>query len=196
MYPLLSDIIGLSKAALDALCGKIVDVIYREVSQSCGNNPLELGPLRNFIEFLRSQYVTRLYTTNYDDLIVQAVPDLYTGFGARRARGRRFDLRRFWQRERLDSVAYLHGSIHLGFRSPHGNLGELFWFDDRAEALRHSFFSGSFPSRMDGTSVLLTAIITGLEKCYRACSSDLACADARAEAGEDADRRPAAEHDL
>ena len=168
MYPFLSDTTDLSKAALDALCGKIVEVIYAEVSHSCGTNPLGLGPLSNFVEFLRSQYVTRLYTTNYDDFILQAVPGLYTGFGRVQGAGRRFDLKRFWYREHCDAVAYLHGSVHMGFQAPpHGEIGELFWFDHRAEALKHSSFAGSSPSRMDGTSVLLTPVVTGLEKLSR-----------------------------
>lgn len=168
MHPFLSDTTGLSPQALQALCGKIVEVIYAEVSRSCGSNPLALGPLSDFVEFLRSQYVTRLYTTNYDDFILQAVPDLYTGFGAVATGARRFDLQRFWWRERWDALAYLHGSVHMGFPNPpRGDIGELSWFDDRVEALRHSSFSGSSPSRMDGTSVLLTAVITGLEKLSR-----------------------------
>jgi hypothetical protein len=168
MHPFLSDTTGLPKAALDALCGKIAEVIYGEVSRSCGGNPIGLGPLSNSVELLRSQYVTRLYTTNYDDFILQAVPDLYTGFGRVHGTGRRFDLERSWYRERRDAVAYLHGSVHMGFQAPpYGDIGELFWFDDRAEALKHSSFSGSSQSRMDGTSVLLTAVITGLEKLSR-----------------------------
>lgn len=168
MQPFLSDTTGLSRDGLEALCGKIVEVIYDEVSRSCGSNPLGLDPLSNFVEFLRSQYVTRIYTTNYDDFIHQAVPDLYAGFGAAHGGARQFDLRRFWRRERWDMVSYLHGSVHMGFQPPpHGDIGELFWFDDCAEALRHSSFAGSSPSRMDGTSVLLTAVITGLEKLSR-----------------------------
>lgn len=46
-------------------------------------------------------------------------------------------------------------------------IGELYWFDDRAEALNHASFNGSSPERMDGTSVLRTPIITGLDKLSR-----------------------------
>jgi hypothetical protein len=56
----------------------------------------------------------------------------------------------------------------MGFQHPpRGEIGGLFWFDDRDEALKHSSFAGSSPSRMDGTSVLLSAVITGLEKLSR-----------------------------
>jgi hypothetical protein len=56
----------------------------------------------------------------------------------------------------------------MGFTTPHlGEFGELFWFEDRAEALRHSGYSGSARSRMDGTSFMPTAVITGLDKLSR-----------------------------
>jgi hypothetical protein len=169
MQPFVSNTTGLTRGALDALCSKIVEIIVKEVSHSCDSNTLDLGPLTDFIEALRADYVTRIYTTNYDDFPLQAVPDLYTGFDpARKSGPKRFDVNRYWQTERWDGIFHLHGSVHMGFATPpHGNIGELFWFNDRAEALKHSSFSGSSPSRMDGTSVLRTAVITGLEKLSR-----------------------------
>jgi hypothetical protein len=168
MQPFLSNTAGLSKSALEALCGKIVEVIFADVSRSCGNNPLGLDPLVRFVEALRSHYVTRIYTTNYDDFPLQAVPDLYTGFASAASGVGRFDLDRFWHRERWDGIFHLHGSVHMGYQTPfEGGFGELFWFDDRVEALRHSAFAGSSPRRMDGTSVLRTPVITGLEKLSR-----------------------------
>jgi hypothetical protein len=168
MLPFLQNMSGLKKEAVDALCHKMVEIIYDEVSRSCGNNPLPLGPLAVFLEFLRSHYVTRVYTTNYDDFILQAAPDFYTGFGAVNASARSFGLQPYWRRERWDMLAYLHGSVHMGFVSPpQGEAGELAWFDDRVEAQKHSSFHGSSPSRMDGSSVLRTPVITGLEKLSR-----------------------------
>jgi hypothetical protein len=168
MQPFLSNSAGLSERTLEALCGKIVEVIFGEVSRSCAHNLLRLEPLARFIETLRSDYITRIYTTNYDDFPLQAVANLYTGFAVATGGARRFDVDRFWHRERWDGIFHLHGSVHMGYpHPPRGDLGELFWFDDRADALRHSAFAGSSPRRMDGTSILLTAVITGLEKLSR-----------------------------
>ena len=115
MQPILPNPTGLSKDALEALCRKIVEVIFGEVLRACGNNPLELGPLVRFVETLRSHYITRIYTTNYDDFPLQAVTDLYTGFGSAPPGVRRFDLNRFWHRERRDGIFHLHGSVHMGY---------------------------------------------------------------------------------
>lgn len=167
LFPLIADKSGLTKEALHPLCDKIVDVIFREVSASCNNPALDLTPFANFLERVRSDFVTRIYTTNYDDFPLQAAPDLYNGF-QRPAAVRHFDTDGFWRKERWDGVFHLHGSVHMGFgHLPPFEIGDLQWFDDRAEALKYSAFSGSSPSRMDGTSVLRTAVITGLEKLSR-----------------------------
>ena len=168
MQPFVANTTGLSQEAARALCDKIVAVIYEEVSRSCDNNPHGLDPLKRFVERLRGDYVTRVYTTNYDDFPLQAAPDLYTGFEGG-AGPRPFDVKGFWRKERRDGLFHLHGSVHMGYAHPGGGseIGELFWFDDRAEALKHVSFSGSSPQRMDGTSVLRTPVITGLEKLSR-----------------------------
>lgn len=168
MQPFVANTTSLPEKAVRALCDKIVEVIYGEVSRSCGSNPLSLDPLARFIERLRGDYVTRIYTTNYDDFPLQAVPDLYIGFAGGPA-PRPFDPKGFWRKERSDGLFHLHGSVRMGYARPGGgfDIGELFWFDDRADALKHASFSGGSPQRMDGTSVLRTPVITGLEKLSR-----------------------------
>jgi hypothetical protein len=168
LFPLIANKSGLTRDALDPLCKKIVEVIIHEVSARCSNPALDLRPLANFLESIRRDYVTRIYTTNYDDFPLQAAPDLYDGFQAPSAGPRRFDINGFWHKERRDGIFHLHGSVHMGFgHPPVVEIGDLLWFDDRAEALKHSAFAGSSRSRMDGTSVLRTAVITGLEKLSR-----------------------------
>jgi hypothetical protein len=169
LYPFLDNKADISEDALRALAGKIISAIFTEVSASCGKNTISLAPLRSFIELLRRDYIIRIYTTNYDDFTFQAVPELYAGFDpGRGATPKRFELDGFWDKADVDSLFHLHGSVHMGFFIPRLDdidfLGELFWFDDREEALEHSSFSGSEYRRMDGASVPPTPIITGLDK--------------------------------
>lgn len=169
MQPFLADQTGLKEEALRALCGKIVEVIYEELSARSEAPTWDLGPLASFVNGLRASHVTRIYTTNYDDFPLQAVADLYTGYGATvRGGARWFDIDTFWDQQDRAALLHLHGSVHMGFPHPPGaEIGELAWFDDRAEALKHSSFSGSSPSRMDGTYTLRTSVVTGLEKLSR-----------------------------
>lgn len=168
MQPFMANTTGLTHEALRGLCDKVVAVIYEEVSRACDKNSLAVDPLSCFIERLRADYVTRIYTTNYDDFPLQATQDLYTGFAAGSV-PRPFDLKDFWRQEQRDGLFHLHGSVHMGYPNPSGTsgIGELFWFDDRAEARKYASFSGSSPQRMDGTSVLRTPVVTGLEKLSR-----------------------------
>jgi hypothetical protein len=171
LNPFISNASGLTENAVRTLCDRIVKVIYKRFSASCDAPGASLAPLAAFLAKVRSEHVTRIYTTNYDDFVLQAVPDLYTGFDPRlSSEPKRFELERFWTQEDANSVFHLHGSVHLGFPHPiphGGDIGELYWFDERSEALRHCEFHGSDESRMDGSSFLRTAVITGLEKLSR-----------------------------
>lgn len=171
LYPFFTNNTGLDERALRSLAKKIVEVIFAEISTSCNGSPIGLDPLTSFIKMLRDQYITRIYTTNYDDFPLQAVPDMYIGFDTTLRPGpKRFEVDQFWNKEDEDSIFHLHGSVHMGFphpTPPDGDIGELYWFDDRTEAQKHASFSGNDNRRMDGSSYLRTAIITGLDKLSR-----------------------------
>lgn len=170
LLPFLANTSGIRQDALQSLRKKMAEVIFAEVCAACDSNPLSLRPLADFVAALRADHVTRIYTTNYDDFLLQAAPDLYTGFEATPSTGpKRFESDHFWHKEDLASAFYLHGSVHMGFTAPHvinGEVGELFWFDNRATALKHSSFSGGSRAtlRMDGSSYEPSAVVTGLDK--------------------------------
>jgi hypothetical protein len=171
LFPFIEHKIDFSEVALRALCDKTVDVIYKAFSSACASNPLDLAPLSTFISSLRRQHTTRIYTTNYDDFILQAAPDLYTGFPPGPSEGpKQFELEDFVTRDEQDAVFHLHGSVHLGFPHPmpaDSGIGDLYWFDDRSEAAKYALFHGSDVSRMDGTSFMRTSVVTGLDKLSR-----------------------------
>jgi len=170
LHPFINNQSGLARDALTALAGKMANVIFAEVSASCGKNPISLAPLTDFFGVMLGKYITRIYTTNYDDFPLQAVGNLYTGFdSAASAKVKRFEIDSFWHKENLHSIFHLHGSVHMGFPYPETGIaiGELQWFDDLAEALKYSSFWGSTVRRMDGSSFMRTAVITGLDKLSR-----------------------------
>jgi hypothetical protein len=167
LYPFIKNRSGIARDTLRALANKMVEVIYEKVSAPCGHISISLKPLTYFIETLRKDYITRIYSTNYDDFPLQAVPDLYTGFDPLpNTRPKAFEIDTFWTKSNVASIFHLHGSVHMGFPHPTTGheIGELFWFDDRAEALKYSSITANEPPRMDGSTVPRTAIITGLDK--------------------------------
>jgi hypothetical protein len=153
---------------LVALAHKIIEIVYREATDCCASPKVALDPLRDFLAGLFAAGRTRIYSTNYDDFVLQAVPGLYTGFSGP-ADPSRFDIDTFWNHAEENALFHLHGSTHLGFPTPAAGaeIGELFWYEGRADAALHSTFHGSSVSRMDGSSFMPTAVITGLDKLSR-----------------------------
>ena len=172
LVPFIKLRIEVDKQALRELVGDMAKFIFAEISTVCEEPKTSLDPLAAFLTKLREDHITRIYTTNYDDFLLQAAPDLYTGFdpASRPEAPRSFDARAFWQATDTDGGFHLHGSVHLGFgppQAPDADLSALHWFDDRAAALRHSSFTGSGERRMDGSEIMRTAVITGLDKLSR-----------------------------
>ena len=171
LVPLIKRRISAEEQALRALVERMAEFIFTEMSAVCEQPTTSLDPLTMFLATLREDYITRIYTVNYDDFLLQAASDLYTGFDrVLSPDAKSFNGQAFWQETDADCVFHLHGSVHLGFGpppAPNADLGTLYWFDDRATALRYSSFNGSGVRQMDGSEIMRTAVITGLDKLSR-----------------------------
>ena len=162
LQPFIRRRIEADEQALYALVVRMAKFIFEALSAVCEKPTTNLDPLTSFLAGLRRDHITRIYTTNYDDFLLQAAPDLYTGFDSEPSPdAKHFDHRAFWQATDTDCVFHLHGSVHLAF----GGLGDLHWFDDRAAALCYD--NRSTEKRMDGSQIVRTAVITGLDKLSR-----------------------------
>jgi hypothetical protein len=123
-----------------------------------------MGAIKPFLDGLQVPYTPRVYSLNYDDILWRAAPGLFTGFG-QAAGPNRFDSSAFFARRDEPALFYLHGSIHISFADPHaGDVGELFWFQDVAEAAKGSDYTGTGEGQADGTFVERSPLVTGLEK--------------------------------
>ena len=139
LVPFLNRRLDFTRDSLRELVIFMSRFIFAELSEASERPASSLDPLAAFIDRLRHEYVTRIYTTNYDDFILQAVPDLYVGFNRdQTCRVENFNRGAFWQGLNRDSVFHLHGSVHLAFGLPQTpDLWSLSWYNDRAEALRN-----------------------------------------------------------
>lgn len=177
LSPFVEATVDLGERALTSLIGFMADTIFGTMVSTCARPASSLAPLIRFIADVRADCVTRIYTTNYDDFILQSCPDLFTGFpeATVTAGVRRFDGREFWAGAARDCVFHLHGGVHLGFHDgdPSSRIGDLFWYDDREEAKRNSSYMGSGQRRLDGSQVHRSAIVTGLDKLSRLQSAPM-----------------------
>ena len=157
----------LKEKKLRCLEQKYIQFIYEIVSSSCENPKRRFQPLQEFINTLKSKNILRVYSLNYDDFCFQADPSLYTGFEDK-AEGT-FLKNDFWSMENRHSLFQVHGSVRMGSPSPSKSFDfhDLAWFQNREEAKKHAFRSGSGSREMDGGSSQLHPIITGLSKLSR-----------------------------
>lgn len=170
MRPFLNEIQNYTQNALSAACNSMLKVVYQTASSACETPKVPLTLLETFFASLEERFVPRIYTTNYDDFIGQATKNRYfTGFTRPRESYHMFDPQSFWANWDKPGLFHLHGSIHMGFPLPEGDgdIGDIAWYASRDKAKKHAAFSGSGLSRMDGTDIARSAIITGLDKLNR-----------------------------
>lgn len=160
-----TQILGAAKA--------IIEIIYTQASAVCDTHTIGLASLKNFFDKVQQQYIPRVYTTNYDDFIHKATEGKYfTGFTRKLDDLNLFDGKSFFEHWNDPSLFYLHGSVHMGFPHPSTSeieieIGDIAWFENTSEALRNAFITAGSVSRMDGSTIERTSIITGLEKLGR-----------------------------
>ena len=81
LYPFIGRWAALNEEdALRALVRYLPEILFSELSAASDEPKIPVTPLSRFVERLRRDHVTRIYTTNYDDFVLQAAPDLYVGF--------------------------------------------------------------------------------------------------------------------
>ena len=168
LLPFITHRSDFTETSLRELVTRIVEFIWADMSTASERPDPSLAPLAAFIASLRERHVTRVYTTNYDDFVLQSAPDLYTGFApAPDPSPKKFDHRTFWQAANRDCVFHVHGSVHLSFGDPippGPDLGDLYWYDDRSEAAKTVSHRVSDDQRLDGGSTVVTPLVTGLDK--------------------------------
>lgn len=168
LQPFLNDRYDFPVQKLRPLCDQIIRAVYISICSASQEPNVDLCALSAFIERMQRRYRMRVYTTNYDNFLWQVLQNYYTGFSQPVEEGmRRFDRDGFFDQEDTNCLYHLHGSIHLGYSSLQGEFGELFWFDDLDHADQHMSFNGSDKRRMDGSQIVRTPILTGLDKLGR-----------------------------
>ncbi|APP85567.1 hypothetical protein BI317_16690 [Xanthomonas hortorum pv. gardneri] len=170
MLPFLKPVMNHSQMALRAASRCMLETIYRATSKFCDEPKQPLDSMRDFFQQLESRFVPRIYTTNYDDFVQQATGNGYfSGFTEDSGNYLRFNARDYWANWDVPGLFHLHGSIHMGecLDFAHSSIGEIVWYPERSEAVKHNSASSSDVSRMDGTGLQRGAILTGLDKLNR-----------------------------
>ena len=170
IFPFIELINNYDRQHLRNCAHTMLDGIYQTISSVCKSPKIELQPLKNFLAYLESQYVVRIYTTNYDDFFEQASDfNLFTGFVRETDDISRFNPKQYFNEWNNTGIFHLHGCVHMGFLAAETRYAsnEIAWYTSIDEALKNYWRAGSGTSRMDGTQVQPSCIITGLDKLSR-----------------------------
>lgn len=114
----------------------------------------------NFLQTLNEQYELGIFTTNYDNLILKALPDLFTGFD--KATGN-FLRKETIKRDSWDFVYHVHGSVHFDMPRDNEKMHSIKWLDDYTQSAKNSK-GRSGQTTTEGLEVPNTSIIVGYDK--------------------------------
>ncbi len=132
-----------------------------------------------FWDALASGHRLDIATTNYDNLIEMARPELNQGFQPIPGE----NAKRFSPcvlRQPGNHLVHLHGSIHWGYRSGAHDINrfafqdsrhDLYWHDD-PEAAQKSWGHGSSQKSQSGAELIVGPMLTGLQKPDKVLSAE------------------------
>jgi len=125
-------------------CLELIDKLVNYFREKCKDpktsKSTEFGHFRKFVEKLNSDYDVAFITLNYDNLVTQACPGLFTGFD----KSGSFDASKVRERSRSNwgLIYHLHGSVHFDMQnSDKYDTHTITWNSDL-----NSVFSGKPPS--------------------------------------------------
>lgn len=134
---------------------------FRELCKtSKENNKQNFNHFKNFINQLNNDYDVAFITLNYDNLINQAIPNLFTGF----KKDGSFDPESIYKRSDWGLIYHLHGSVHFDMQGDSSDMHAIKW----NENLNSTFYGNSSgrnsQDTSEGISMPTSAIIAGYGK--------------------------------
>jgi hypothetical protein len=146
------------------LLDAIVDHFIEMCAKAKTEKVTEIATLRNFLAALNEEFDIGIVTLNYDDIFLQACPDLFTGFDA----GGAFDPLSVFVRERGHFIYHLHGSIHFAMKSQTHDIHRLSWDPNPVlgSSAAHAFGRNT-QSSLEGTPYPTSVIVAGHGKTHQ-----------------------------
>ncbi|MCX4129383.1 SIR2 family protein [Vibrio parahaemolyticus] len=143
----------------------LVDKLTTEFRDRCKvskeNNSNNFEKFQKFINQLNDDFDVAFITLNYDNLITQACPSLFTGFNVTSGS---FDASSVYDRTDWGLIYHLHGSVHFDMQGEELNMHSIKWNSNL-----NSTFSGNSSGRnsqdtSEGISMPTSVIVAGYGK--------------------------------
>lgn len=150
---------------LQVLTARMVDDLVDHFIDKCASLSIdkrsELAELADFFALLRSEFEVGIVTLNYDDIIEQACPDLYTGFNTSTSW---FEPLAVLTRIQWDFIYHLHGSIHFSMTGVGHDMHGITWATKTAKDHSVHSFGRNTQGSIEGTAYPMSPIVAGYGK--------------------------------
>ena len=150
---------------LRQLCSRLVDKLTIEFRKRCNvaqkNNPLDYKEFENFIGQLNSDFDVAFITLNYDNLITQVCPNLFTGFNENTGS---FDAVSIYERTDWGLIYHLHGSVHFDMQGESLDMHAIKWNSDLSSVFSGNSFGRNSQETSEGVNMPTSVIVAGYGK--------------------------------
>ena len=150
---------------LRQLCFSLIDKLIYEFRERCktakASNPENFEHFKNFITQLNNDYDVAFISLNYDNLITQVCPGLFTGFDENSGL---FDAVSVYERDRWGLIYHLHGSVHFDMQGDKSDMHDIKWNSDLYSKFGANSLSRSAQGTTEGIRMPTSVIVTGYGK--------------------------------
>lgn len=149
---------------LRQLCYRLVDKLIDEFRERCKvskeSKKIYFQIFENFINQLNSDYDVAFITLNYDDLITQACPHLFTGFDDNGT----FYPVSIYERSDWELIYHLHGSVHFDMQGEGLDMHAIKWNADLNSTFSDNSLGRNSQGNSEGISMPTSVIVAGYGK--------------------------------
>ncbi|WP_413485183.1 SIR2 family protein [Shewanella baltica] len=147
------------------LCSHLVDKLTIEFRERCKSSKEKhqenFSEFEKFINSLNDDFDVAFITLNYDDLITQACPELFTGFNENTGS---FDASAVYERSDWGLIYHLHGSVHFDMQGEPLNMHAIKWNKDLHSTFSGNSFGRNTQDTSEGIDMPTSVIVAGYGK--------------------------------
>lgn len=143
----------------------LVDKLVEEFRDRCKvakeKYPTQFDKFSTFITQLNSDFDVAFISLNYDNLITQACPTLFTGFNDCTGS---FDASSVYGRSNWGLIYHLHGSVHFDMKGNSSDMHAIKWNPDLNSAFSQNSRGRNSQDTSEGINMPTSAIVAGYGK--------------------------------
>jgi hypothetical protein len=150
---------------LKQLCFRLIDKLAIEFRERCKTVLKEkresFDIFSTFINKLAEDFDVAFITLNYDNLITQACPKLFTGFNETNGS---FDASSLYARKDWGLIYHLHGSVHFDMQGEALSMHAIKWNDDLYSEFQGNSIGRNSQDTSEGIDMPTSIIVAGYGK--------------------------------